>query len=430
MRRRLTVHTVGCKSNFADSASIVREAVAAGFDVVPAAEHADVVIVNSCTVTHRADRDSRALIRRARRANPGALVVMTGCYAQNSPQAMEMLPEVDRWIGINDPGALAALLRDFTGAETAETMRISEYASDLLLGHRRTFLKIQDGCDYSCAYCVVPLVRGKNRSLPRDEILEKAAAAEKDGAREIVLTGIHAGLYGADRGERDALAGLLKLLLRETYHARFRLGSIEPMEVTDALLDAMACNRRVCRHLHIPLQSGSDRTLSRMRRPYDARRFEETVLRVASILPGVQIGADVIAGFPGETRDDFEETVRLLESVPVNYLHVFPYSSRPGTESAGWPDDVSHREKKERVLHLLRIDKEKRVAFIREQIGTDLEVLAETAHPGRGELSGYSGNYLEVSFSGDSRETGGLFRVRATSARGKGLAGRCEERDV
>ena len=430
MRRRLTVHTVGCKSNFADSASIAREGIAAGFEVVPPTEPADVVIVNSCTVTHRADRDSRALIRRARRANPGALVVMTGCYAQNSPHAMEKLPEVDRWIGIGDPGAIAAILRDFAGAAPAATVRLSEYASDLLLGHRRTFLKIQDGCDFSCAYCVVPLVRGKNRSMPRNEILEKALAAENDGAREIVLTGIHAGLYGADRGERDGLAGLLTLLLRETSHARFRLGSIEPMEVTGALLEAMAGSPRVCRHLHIPLQSGSDRTLSMMRRPYDARKFEETVFRGASILPGVQMGADVIAGFPGETRDDFEETVRLLESLPVNYLHVFPYSSRPGTESAGWPDDVSPREKKERVSYLLRIDREKRAAFIRKQVGAELEVLAETAHPGRGELSGYSGNYLEVSFPGESRETGGLFRVRVTSARGKGLAGQREERDV
>lgn len=430
MRKRVTVLTVGCKANFADSASIAKEAVAAGFDVVSPAEPADVVIVNSCTVTHRADRDCRALARRARRDHPGATVVMTGCYAQGSPEAKESLPEIDHWIGIGDPGAIGSLLRRLGGGGLADPHQISEYAADLLLGHRRTFLKIQDGCDFTCAYCVVPLVRGRNRSLPENEIVEKAAAAEEDGARELVLTGIHAGLYGADRGERDALAGLVRSLLRETSRARIRLSSIEPMEFTDALLDAIACSPRVCNHLHIPLQSGCDRTLSRMRRPYAARRFAEIAFRIAAKLPGVNIGADVIAGFPGESEDDFEETVRFLAVVPVNYLHVFPYSARPGTESAKWPDDVSPGEKKERVSRLLRIDAEKRTAFLRGQVGKELEVLAETAHPGRGELSGYSGNYLEVAFHGESRETGELIRVRATSLKGRGLAGEREDRDV
>ena len=430
MHRRLTVHTVGCKANFADSASIVREAVAAGFEVVPPTEPADVVIVNSCTVTHRADRDSRALIRRAKRAHPGALVVMTGCYAQNSPDAKEKLPEADRWIGLGDHGLLGSLLREFGGGGNAELFPISEYASNLLLGHNRTFLKIQDGCDFSCAYCVVPLVRGKNRSLPEREILEKAVAAEKEGARELVLTGIHVGLYGADRGEKDALAGLVRQLLRETSLARFRLGSVEPMEVTDALLDSMAGSERVCTHLHIPLQSGSDRTLSRMRRTYDVRQFEDLACRVASIIPGVQIGADLIAGFPGETADDFEETVRFLAGVPVNYLHVFPYSSRAGTESAKWADDVTAREKKERVTRLLRLDEEMRTDYLRKQVGAELEVLAETVRPDKRELRGHSGNYLDVSFPGEDRETGRLIRVRVTSLRGKGLVGIRDDRDV
>lgn len=430
MRKRVTVLTVGCKANFADSASIAKEAVAAGFDVVSSAEPTDVVIVNSCTVTHRADRDCRALARRARRDHPGATVVMTGCYAQGSPEAKESLPEIDHWIGIGDPGAIGSLLRRIGGSGRPEPHRISEHAADLLLGHRRTFLKIQDGCDFSCAYCVVPLVRGRNRSLPENEIVEKAAAAENDGARELVLTGIHAGLYGADRGERDALAGLVRTLLRETSRARIRLSSIEPMEVTDALLDAIAGSPRVCSHLHIPLQSGCDRTLSRMRRPYAARRFAEIAFRVAATLPDVQIGADVIAGFPGESEDDFEETVRFLAVVPVNYLHVFPYSARPGTESAKWPDDVSPGEKKDRVSRLLRIDGEKRAAFLRGQVGRVLEVLAESAHPGRRELSGTSGNYLEVTFRGESREAGELIRVRTTSLNGRGLAGEREDRDV
>ncbi len=428
MRRRVTVLTVGCKANFADSASIAREAIAAGYEVVPPAEPADVVIVNSCTVTHRADRDSRALVRRARRDHPAASIVMTGCYAQGSPEAKAAIPEADHWIGIGDPGALRALLNEIGGG-SVEVPRISEYAADLLLGHRRTFLKVQDGCDFTCAYCIVPLVRGRNRSLSPEEIVEKAVAAERDGARELVLTGIHVGLYGADRGEGEGLANLVRRLLNETAHVRIRLSSIEPMELSEELLSEISGTARVCRHLHIPLQSGSDRTLSRMRRPYDARRFSEIASRAASLLPGVRIGADVIAGFPGETEGDFEETVRFLAAVPVNYLHVFPYSPRAGTESAAWRDDVPAAAKKERVARLLRLDEEKRDAFLKNQVGKELEVLAEKVHSGRRELSGTSGNYLEVAFPGEKREVGGLFRVRVASIRGMGLAGRREDRD-
>ena len=423
MRKRLTVLTVGCKANFADSASIVREAISAGFEVVPPAEPADVVIVNSCTVTHRADRDCRALVRRARRDRPLASIIMTGCYAQVSPKDRESLREVDHWIGIADPGALGAVMRRIGGGEAKGTQPVSEYAADLLLGHRRTFLKIQDGCDFACAYCVVPLARGGNRSLPEKEIVAKAVAAERDGARELVLTGIHLGLYGADRGEKDALARLIDVLLKETVKVRLRISSVEPAEVTDCLLEAVAGSDRVCPHLHIPLQSGCDRTLGRMRRPYTASRYAEVAGRAAARVPGVQLGADVIAGFPGETGEDFEETIRFLLGVPVNYVHVFPYSPREGTESAKMRDDVPAREKKERVARLLRIDSSKRDEYLRSLLGKELEVLAETADKDGQALSGYSGNYVEVTFPGKADGVGGLFRVRAKAVRGRGLEG-------
>ncbi len=421
---RLKVLTVGCKANFADSASIVRAAVSAGFTIVPASEPAAIVVVNSCAVTHRADRDSRALVRRARRENPGAVVVLTGCYAQIQPQDRARLPEVDRWIGVGDSTALASLLGEIgggTGAAPADG--ISDHAADLLLGHRRTFLKIQDGCDFRCAYCVVPVARGGNRSRPEKEVLDAAAGAEADGAREIVLTGIHIGLYGTDRGARDALAGLLVRLLGQTSAVRFRLSSVEPMEITGPLLDMMAGEARVCPHLHVPLQSGCDRTLSRMRRPYGAARYLEVVSRASAAVPGVQIGADVIAGFPGETRADFEETVRFLADAPVDYLHVFTYSPRPGTESAGWADDVGAGEKKERVARLLALDAARREAFLRRQEGKALDVLAETVHHGRGELSGRAENYAEVVFPGDPGGVGAVFRVRVAGVRGTKLVG-------
>jgi threonylcarbamoyladenosine tRNA methylthiotransferase MtaB len=424
MRKRLKVVTVGCKANFADSASIARVAASEGFEVVPPGAPADVVVVNSCTVTHRADRDSRSAARRARRENPRAVVVLSGCYARVSPQARERVPEVDHWLG-PDGGAptLFALLREIGGGTAPCGPPLSEYAADLLLGHRRAFLKIQDGCDSACAYCVVPLARGKSRSRPEAEIVDAAAAAEKEGARELVLTGIHIGRYGADRGEVDGLSGLLSSLLSRTSRARFRLSSLEPKEATPDLVERIGGSPRICPHLHVPLQSGCDRTLARMRRPYRAAEYLEGLWRAVRRIPGIQVGADVMAGFPGETPGEFDETIRLLRDAPVHYLHVFPYSPRPGTESAEWRDDVPPAAKKERVARLLALDRGKREAFLRAQVGTTLEVLAEKADAARGELYGRSGNYAEVVFPGDEADAGEIHAVRALSVRGRSLTG-------
>ena len=422
MGKSLKVLTVGCKANFADSASLVQTAVPYGFSIVPADFPADVVIINSCTVTHRADRDSRSFARRARRENPGAVVILAGCYAQVSPQERRKVPEADYWVGTGagkgpEDGeiSLERILQQISGNGGGKPATLSEYAADLLLGHRRTFLKIQDGCDFSCAYCVVPMARGKNRSVREEEIIGKAVAAEKDGARELVLTGIHIGLYGADAGRRDALPHLITRILRETLRARIRLSSVEPGELTEQLVGTIAAHPRVCAHLHVPLQSGCDRTLSRMRRPYDRSGYERVVSGAAARIPGLSLGADVIAGFPGETAADFEETVRFLRDLPVTYLHAFPYSPRPGTESARWKDDVPSAEKKRRVSRLLRLDETMCEAFLARQVGTTLDVLAERAGPGREELSGHSGNYAEVRFPGGAAEIGEIHRVFAES---------------
>ena len=424
MGKRFKVLTVGCKANFADSASLVQTAVAEGFSIVPADSPADVVIINSCTVTHRADRDSRSLARRARRENPGAVVILAGCYAQVSPSDLRKVPEADYWVGTgagkgpdDEEGSLEGILRQISGNGGGKPATLSEYAADLLLGHRRTFLKIQDGCDFSCAYCVVPLARGKNRSVREEEVIAKAVAAEGDGARELVLTGIHIGLYGADAGRRDALPDLIARILRETSRARIRLSSVEPGELTERLVGTIAAHPRVCAHLHVPLQSGCDRTLARMRRPYDRAGYRKVVSGAAAQIPGLSLGADVIAGFPGETPADFEETVRFLQALPVTYLHAFPYSPRPGTESARWKDDVPSAEKKSRVSRLLRLDRRMREAFLTRQVGTTLDVLAERAGPGREELSGHSGNYAEVRFPGGAEEIGEIHRVFAESVR-------------
>ena len=430
MRRRLAVVTVGCKANFADSAGIVSQAARAGFSVVPPGAPADVLVVNSCTVTHRADRDSRALARRLRREHPGAVIVLTGCYAEVSPGERERVPEADHWVGIRNPSGLGELLRTLAGPKAEPAGEVPEHAADRLLGHSRTFLKIQDGCDASCAYCIVPLARGRGRSIPPGEVIDKAVRAERDGAREIVLTGIHVGRYGDDRGERDGLAALLSVLLAATSACRFRLGSVEPMEITPRLVRLIADEGRVCPHLHVPLQSGSDRVLRRMRRPYTARQFRDVLGRLADAVPGIRLGADVIAGFPGETADDFEETAHVVRAARVGYLHAFPYSPRAGTESAGWADDVPAAEKKGRVARLREMDAALRKAFLAGQVGRTLTVIAERLDPATGEFRGTSENYAEVRFRADGLCIGDLCPVRIVSVEGSRLKGRGERAAV
>jgi threonylcarbamoyladenosine tRNA methylthiotransferase MtaB len=423
MRGRLSVVTVGCKANFADSAAILTHAARSGFEVVEGGAPADVLVINSCTVTRRADRDSRALARRLRREHPGAILVMTGCFAETSPEARASVPEVDHWLGIRDPAALPGLLRSLAGDASSSGEDLSDVAADRLLGHSRVFLKVQDGCDAACAYCVVPKARGVGRSLPRREIIERAVRAENDGAREIVLTGIHVGRYGVDRGDRDGLAGLAEALLRATSRCRYRLGSVEPLEITSALVSLLSREGRLCPHLHVPLQSGSDRVLPRMRRPYTARQYHERLVLLAAEVPGIRLGADVIAGFPGETRDDFEETIRLIRDTPLSYLHAFPYSSRPDTESAGWADDVTPAEKTRRIARLRAADAAMRKEYLGRQVGKTLVVAASARDPETGEMRGITENYAEAVFRAASGARGDLVPVRIDAVRGDHLEG-------
>jgi threonylcarbamoyladenosine tRNA methylthiotransferase MtaB len=423
MRGRLSVVTVGCKANFADSATILTQAACAGFEVAQAGEPADVLVINSCTVTRRADRDCRALARRLRREHPAAVLVMTGCFAETTPDAGASVPEVDHWLGIREPAALPRLLRSLAGDAPSPGEELSDFAADRLLGHSRVFLKVQDGCDEACAYCIVPKARGAGRSLPLGEVVERAVRAEGDGAREIVLTGIHAGRYGTDRGERDGIAGLVEALLGATSKCRFRLGSVEPGEITPALVSLLSTHVRLCPHLHVPLQSGSDRVLLRMRRPYTARQYRERLVSLAAEVPGIRLGADVIAGFPGETSDDFEETMRLIRDTPLSYLHAFPYSSRPGTESAGWTDDVIAAERTRRVARLRAADVAMRNAYLRRQVGKTLVVAASARDPNTAEMRGTTGNYAEAVFRATSGARGDLIPVRIDAVRGNHLEG-------
>ena len=425
MRRRLAVVTIGCKANFTDSAEIAALAARAGLRVVSETAGADILIINSCTVTHRADRDSRALARRLRRQNPEAVIVMTGCYARTTPGDRACLPEVNHWFGNDAMKELPRLFGSLSGESAISGAAPSLVAVNRLLGRTRVFLKIQDGCDSACAYCIVPKARGPGRSVPLEKVMESIRRAEQDGAREIVLTGIHAGRYGADRGETDGLAVLLEKALTATSVCRFRLGSVEPLEITPRLVERIAVEKRICTHIHVPMQSGSDAVLQRMRRPYTFTAYREKLLSITSAVPEARLGADVIVGFPGESERDFTETLDKIRELPLSYLHVFPYSTRTGTESASWADDVGAAEKKRRASLLLAADKEMRGDYAKAQVGKTLSVIAESenAKGGNLEIKGLSENYLEVVFSSRDVSVGDIAPVRILSARNGKLEG-------
>lgn len=334
--KTVAFHTIGCKLNRHETNDIERQFAERGWRPVAFGEPADVVVVNTCTVTAQSDSRCRAALRKARRESPTATVIAAGCFAQAQPRALAGMPEVDLVLGnrekelifdhLDDDGrplsqrVAAAVLTPGTKPAFALVTAFS--------GQTRAFVKIQDGCDAGCAYCIVPLARGPNRSLPTDVVLDHVTRLVAAGYREIVLTGVHLGTWGRDLEPRQTLARLLGRLVALPGLERLRLSSIEPTEFTPELLDLLAASPAICPHLHIPLQSGSATVLRSMRRPSGPEVFARVVERLARTLPDPGLGADVIAGFPGEREADFEETVGVTRSLPLTYLHVFPFSPR------------------------------------------------------------------------------------------------------
>lgn len=403
---KVAVVTLGCKVNQCESAGIAEEAAARGMTVVPFEEAADCYIVNTCTVTAKTDYQSRQLIRRAIRKNPAAAVFVTGCYAQRAPAEIAAIPGVRIVAGNSEKEMLPALLAKLV-AEERQPVRVSDVRTDAVftrLGttsfpeHTRAFLKVQDGCNSRCTYCIVPQVRGRSRSLPPAELLSTVATLADSGYREVVLAGIHLGTYGGDLTPPAELAAIIRRITGECRIERLRLSSIEPREVSDELLALMASSTAVCRHLHIPLQSGDDGILAAMHRNYDARFFRGLVQRIIAAVPGAAVGIDVMAGFPGETETAFANTLRLVEEMPLAYLHVFPYSRRPGTAAAAMPGQIPEEEKKLRAERLRRIGTEKRRSFATRFIGTPLMVLTEgRTDKTTGFRLGFSDNYIPVA---------------------------------
>lgn len=431
----------GCRATQADAAAIEAQLAESGLTRGGTAATADVVVLNTCTVTAAADAQAREAIRRAHRENPAARILATGCYAQRAPEELAALPGVAWVVGNSHQKRIGALI-DGAGEENfvpvgalsgehTNSIAIPLYRSPKILtsdifeaedvlvaptppgragaaaGAERTrpVLKIQDGCNNRCSYCVIPFVRGRSRSLAPQRVVQEVCALAVAGAREVVLSGINLGAYGRDLAPRVELGDLLAKLVEETPVERIRLSSIEPMDVTLDLVDLVVRHGgRIAPHFHVPLQSGSDRMLAAMHRWYRAAHYAERILLAAERLPGAGIGADVICGFPGETTDDHLRTVEFIEALPFSYLHVFSYSSRPGTRAAGMAESVPPAAVRERARELRALSARKSAEFRAAQNGSRHRVLtlersgqSPDGQPWTGALSG---NYLNVRVAG------------------------------
>jgi threonylcarbamoyladenosine tRNA methylthiotransferase MtaB len=404
---KFKISSLGCKVNQSEVEAIAGQLTS--IDWLPAAngDAAEITIINTCTVTQKAAMQSRQAVRRAIRDNPNSRIVVTGCYAQIEPEALKKIGGVHYIIGNADKHRIGEILEvhPHSAGDPAIAICNDIRRSDHLepsqhavsSSRSRPFLKIQDGCNARCTYCIVPLARGPSRSLPVTDVLESIKALSVAGYQEIVLSGIHLGRYGCDLIPASNLDGLLDHIERADLIQRVRLSSVEPPELTDALIHRVAGSTRFCHHFHIPLQSGDDRILQKMKRPYTAEKFRQRVTEIRNQIPDAAIGVDALIGFPGETDEAFRNTYELIQDLPVTYLHVFPFSARPGTPAAHYPNPVAPDVIKTRCEQMRRLGQAKRSEFFQNFIGKTLEILVEsTRDAATGRLKGISSNYIPV----------------------------------
>jgi threonylcarbamoyladenosine tRNA methylthiotransferase MtaB len=423
--------TLGCRLNQVESQEMRALVEQAGYRAVEEGEAAHVYVVNTCTVTSRADFSDRQAIRRITRANPDALVVVTGCLAQTDPEALARMPGVDLVLGNQEKYRLPELLGSLVKRDRPE-VRVEPIADARevpwapvrrMSGRSRAFVKIQDGCQHRCAFCIVPAARGKSRSQEPKILLEQVEALVEAGYGEITLTGVDIGHYGWDLLPRASLAVLVARLAEVPGLRWLRLSSVLPSYFTPELIQAVTTLPVVVPHLHLPLQSGSDRVLRLMRRPYSTTMYRTLAERLAVAIPDLGLGADIIVGHPGEEEADFEATMALVGELPLSYLHVFAYSDRLGTEAAKMGHRVAASAIRERSSRLRALGVEKGVAFRRKLLGRAVEVLVLEEHEADGRLTGLTSNYVEVSFAGPEGLGRRFATVRLTETDRRGARG-------
>lgn len=392
--------TLGCKLNFAETSHIGQQLKALGVSTVKKGEVADICIVNTCSVTEVADHKCRQAIHRLVKQHPGAFVVVTGCYAQLKPQDIINTTGVDLVLGAEQKGnIIPAIMEGMTGAHTVKTSEIRSFAPSCSRGDRtRYFLKVQDGCNYYCTYCTIPIARGRSRNGSIQSLVEQAEQVAAEGGKEIVITGVNIGDFGRSTGE--TFLDLIRALDEVEGIERYRISSIEPNLLTDEIIEFCAESKRFMPHFHIPLQSGSDAVLKLMHRHYDTELFRQKVLKIKELMPDCFIGVDVIVGTRGETEELFEESYNFIQSLPVSQLHVFSYSERPGTKALEIPHIVTPQQKHERSSRLLALSEEKTTAFYQSQMGKERKVLFEHA-PKTKPMHGFTDNYIKVEIAND-----------------------------
>ncbi|MDQ7817126.1 MAG: MiaB/RimO family radical SAM methylthiotransferase [Melioribacteraceae bacterium] len=423
MSSTVAFHTLGCKLNFAETSTIGEQFLQRGFSIVDYSEKADVYVINTCTVTEHADKECRQIVRRALRNNPDAFVVVTGCYAQLQPEVISKIDGVDAVLGSSEKFNLFNYIENFQKKElsciyvspTEELNFFNSSHSTIADDRTRAFFKVQDGCDYKCTFCTIPLARGKSRSMNPDEVITQFKELLSLGYKEIILTGVNVGDYSAllnhnidlnpdhdqeqdheqEQIQEIDLYRLLKMMLVIEGDYRIRVSSIEPNLLNEEVLNLAANDSRLAKHFHIPLQSGSDKVLRLMQRRYNTDDYKKLIYMLVNKIEDVGIGVDVIVGFPGETEEDFLDTYNFLRDLPISYLHVFTYSERPNTKSIQMPGKVDVIERKRRNNMLRILSEKKRNEFYRRMIGKELTVLFEHEKMD-GFMKGFSSNYVRV----------------------------------
>ena len=396
---KVTVLTLGCRVNQAESSVIEGSLENSGFSLVGLGEKPDYCVINTCTVTQKSDYQSRQLIRRAVRT--GAKVIVTGCYAQINPDEVK---KIHPSIGIVSNHNKYNIINIITGESKSNYLG---YCS-----RSRPHIKVQDGCNFSCSYCIVPLARGRSRSVQLLDIIEQADSFAGQGYHEIVLTGIHLGFYGHDLNPKLTLKHLLRSLIDKTKIHRIRLSSLELREIDSELIELL-CEKRICRHLHLPLQSGDDSILASMKRTYTSKEYSAIVERIKKKIPEISIGTDIIVGFPGEGEKEFFNTRKFLEDLPVSYMHIFPYSKRAKTMASQMQGQVPHPIKKDRFRELNQINCNKKSLYMNDQLNRTLEIIVEDRHSDN-TITGTSSNYLKIKVPADNHTKKSCVSVRVT----------------
>lgn len=417
---KVAIHTLGCKNNQLESSSILDEFISNGWEAVNFNDIADIYIINTCTVTAKSDSHSRSFIRKAIKTNPNAKVIVTGCYAQISSDDISKIEGVSLIVGNTNKNEIYKLANSLTEEKiiVKDILKLKEFDKKDVFsasGRTRINVKIQDGCNYRCSYCIVPFARGPSRSNKIDNVIKQITNVSKTYP-EVVLTAIHLGQYGLDLEPKLNLAHLLQELEKIETLQRVRLSSIDPLELNDELIDVLANSKKVCRHLHISLQSADNNILKSMNRRYTVEQYTEIMEKLTSKIDGLAIGSDIIVGFPGEEDSNFETTYNNLKSLPLCYFHVFSYSKRKGTKAAEFPDQVDPQVKKERNKRLKDLSSEKNYLFRKTFEGKILNIIPEFQRDKKKDmLKGISDNYITVHVSADDSYMGKITPVKITS---------------